>query len=76
MANYFDRYLENVPGTYFVDSDCIACDTCTAIAPNHFKLTMTNEHAFVYFQPKTKKEISFCEEALDTCPVNAIGTQN
>lgn len=74
MANFDDRFPDNVPGNYFVDSNCIACDTCVGIAPRHFTLTQNYDHAIVVLQPKTEKELSACNEALSCCPVSAIGT--
>jgi ferredoxin len=32
-----------------------------------------NGHAYVKAQPKTKQEEDFCKEALEGCPVEAIG---
>lgn len=66
------KHQENVSGHYFVDSECIACDTCCGIASLHFKLTEDWDHAYVSKQPKSDKEKKTCEEALDACPVDAI----
>ena len=76
MANYEDRYLEGEPGTFFVDQDCIACDTCTGLAKAHFKLTEDFDHAIVVKQPQTEDELATCEHALEACPVFAIGKQS
>ncbi len=65
-------FQKNMPGPFYTDSECIACDTCTSIAPNHFRLTSNYEHAYVHHQPKTESEYKKCEEALTTCPVGAI----
>ena len=64
-------YEENQQGKFFVHDACIACDTCTDIAPKHFKLTSDYDHAYVSLQPTTKSEIHY--EALEACPVAAIG---
>ncbi|MFT5170544.1 MAG: ferredoxin [Candidatus Marinamargulisbacteria bacterium] len=74
MANYEDRYHENASGPFYVDSECIACDTCTAIAPNHFKLAENYDHAYISVQPTSKQDVAFCNEALSVCPVDAIGS--
>ena len=71
MSDVSKKVSENVPGKYYVDSDCIVCGVCESTAPEHFK--MTAEHAFVYKQPETDPETDKCEEALSVCPVNAIG---
>lgn len=73
MANSQFRYPDNAPGPFFVDSECIACDTCAGISPNHFKLVQDNDHAVVYCQPKTESDISLCLDAMKACPVDAIG---
>ena len=39
MANFKLKVKENVPGPFFVDKDCIACDSCTSIAREYFSLT-------------------------------------
>ena len=69
-------YDENSAGLFYVNDDCIACDTCVDIACDFFKLTADYDHAFVYNQPQTIQDIKRCEEALDTCPVAAIGKRN
>ena len=68
-----DIYEDNVPGQFYVNTECIACDTCHDIAPNHFKLVDDYDHAIVSCQPKSDAEISLCGEALTLCPVAAIG---
>jgi ferredoxin len=73
MASVEDKYEENITGTYYVDLECISCDTCTMVAKQFFKLTEDCDHAFVVKQPQTTHELSVCEQALDACPVNAIG---
>ncbi|NBV82874.1 ferredoxin [bacterium] len=73
MAQFELRFNDNAAGTYYVDSNCIACDTCVGIAPNHFRLTTTHDHAIVVAQPQTPAAIKDCEEAMACCPVNAIG---
>ncbi len=65
-------YEENVPGTYYVNDECIACDTCTDIADSFFALTQDYDHAYVCAQPQAKPDEQLCEEALEACPVAAI----
>jgi len=33
MADKTARFKENVPGSYYVDDSCIACDACCVEAP-------------------------------------------
>jgi ferredoxin len=42
-------------------------------APENFKMNEDDSNAYVYKQPENDEEIELCEEALDACPVNAIG---
>ena len=30
-------------------------------------------HAYVFFQPENSDEVKLCDEALEICPVEAIG---
>ena len=73
MADKDEKFEENVQGKYYVDTSCIACDACSAAAPNHFKLNEELDHAFVAKQPTSKEEEAECQEALESCPVEAIG---
>jgi ferredoxin len=73
MAIIEDRYDDNVTGLFYVDSECIACDTCGSMARSFFKLTDNFDHAVVYSQPQTEEDIALCQDTLDACPVDAIG---
>ena len=57
---------------YDVNADCIACDTCTGLAPENFALTQDYKMAYVTHQPKNPEQNQRCEEALAACPVGAI----
>ena len=74
MPDRFNRYHKNIPGAFYVDNTCIRCDVCVQVAEKHFKLDSDNEeHAFVYAQPKTEEEKMACQEAIENCPIEAIG---
>ncbi len=73
MADKAKKYPENVPGKFFVDKECIACDACVLAAPDHFKMHEEDGHAFVNKQPGTEEETARCKEAMEACPVEAIG---
>ena len=73
MADKEEKFEENVRGKYYVDSSCISCDACSAAAPENFKLDEDLDHAFVLKQPISKQEEDECKEALESCPVEAIG---
>lgn len=73
MAFVKDKLSENVPGKYYVDRQCIDCDVCRDTAPANFTRNDENGYSYVYKQPQTLEEIGLCEEAVNACPVEAIG---
>jgi ferredoxin len=73
MAEIKDKLPDNVSGKFFVDRQCIDCDVCRDTAPSHFTRNDENGYSYVYKQPQTNEEIALCEEALEACPVEAIG---
>ena len=72
MADSTNLHPQNVKGQFFVDRNCIMCDHCNNIAPNHFYLD-DERNSFVGRQPITAEEIAECEQAVSDCPVEAIG---
>lgn len=73
MADKTKKYPENKPGKFYVDRECIACDACVLAAPNNFGMDENDGHAFVKEQPKSPEEEDLCKEAMEGCPVEAIG---
>lgn len=73
MANRTRKFLDNVPGKYYVDEDCIDCSLCSEIAPEHFRVHIEKGHDYVYRQPTTIIQEQDCLEAMESCPVEAIG---
>jgi len=73
MASLEDRYADNAPGPFYVDDQCIDCDACRACAPDFFRRNDERGYSYVYRQPSTPDERALCQEALDGCPVAAIG---
>jgi len=73
MADSTNKVPTNVPGAYYVDTECIDCDMCREIAPATFCLDDELGWSRVYRQPSTAAEIELAEEALCGCPVDAIG---
>lgn len=73
MADKSQMWKENKPGKMFVDQSCIACDACVLTAPNNFAMHEEDGHAFVVKQPTTPEEEALCKEAMEGCPVEAIG---
>jgi ferredoxin len=73
MPEHLDRLPENEPGRYYVDSHCIDCDVCRDIAPDNFTRDARRKYSFVYKQPDNDEEEDLCREAMEACPVEAIG---
>lgn len=73
MADKDDKYPENKTGKFYVDRSCIACDTCVMHSPDNFEISSEDGHAYIQKQPENEEEIDKCEEALEDCPVGAIG---
>jgi ferredoxin len=74
MADKSDRLPENTPGGFYVDSSCIDCDACRATAPDNFARDDEKGYSYVTKQPENDTERQLCIEALEGCPVEAIGS--
>jgi ferredoxin len=46
---------------------------CRETAPASFKRNDDGGHTYVYKQPETPEEEALCKEAMEGCPVEAIG---
>jgi ferredoxin len=73
MADKSSKWTENKPGKVFVDQSCIACDACVLTAPKNFSMHEEDGHAFVSKQPDSPEEAELVKEAIEGCPVEAIG---
>lgn len=73
MADCNDKVELNVPGKYYVDTTCIDCDVCRTTAPNNFKANEDEGYSYVFKQPENDDEEAQCQEAMESCPVEAIG---
>lgn len=73
MANKGAKEPENVPGKYYVDTQCIDCDVCRVTAPKNFLREEDKGYSYVCRQPENDEEEALCKEAMDSCPVEAIG---
>ena len=73
MAEVDEKWPENVKGKFYVDEQCIDCDLCRETAPENFTRDEDGGYSFVYKQPTSQKETDLCMEALEGCPVEAIG---
>jgi ferredoxin len=73
MADKSQKQPENIGGKFYVDANCIDCDVCRETAPNNFTQQTDKGYSYVFKQPSTPEEESQCREALESCPVEAIG---
>jgi ferredoxin len=73
MADRKNKWPDNVPGSWYVDKECILCSVCADAAPRNFRMSKDEDHDVVYKQPESADEIAQCNEAMDNCPVEAIG---
>lgn len=73
MADIENKYPENIAGKFFVDDQCIDCDLCRETAPANFTRNEEGGYSYVYKQPENEEEEALCAEALEGCPVEAIG---
>lgn len=73
MANRSAKYSDNVKGKFYVDENCIDCDACRATAPDNFSRNDEKGYSYVSKQPENELEAQLCREALEGCPVEAIG---
>ncbi|MFT5206611.1 MAG: ferredoxin [Candidatus Omnitrophota bacterium] len=73
MAELKDKYADNASGNIYVDTQCIDCDLCRQTAPTNFDRNQDGGYSFVIKQPESPAEEAQCKEAMEGCPVEAIG---
>ena len=73
MADVANKFRQNVSGRFYVDDQCIDCDLCRETAPTNFARDPDGGHSFVHKQPENAEEEALCREAMEGCPVEAIG---
>ena len=70
MPDPMKKHPANAAGPWYVDVNCISCDTCTDISPEIFGRDV-NRKAFVReYRPE---EASLFVFAKESCPVEAVG---
>ena len=74
MADKANKYADNAPGAFYVDTQCIDCDLCRQTAPGNFDRNQSGGYSFVKKPPTTPEEEALCKEAKEGCPVEAIGS--
>jgi ferredoxin len=70
------NFVENAPGRYAVNTECIDCDLCRQEAPANFVRETQKGFSYVARQPRNEREEQQCRSAKATCPVNAISDDN
>ena len=73
MADPKNRWPDSVPGKFYVDKECILCSVCSDAAPNNFRMSDDEDHDITFKQPANEAEKAQCYEAMENCPVEAIG---
>ena len=73
MANRNDKVPENVEGHYYVDAQCIDCSLCKDVAPHNFHHQEEGGYMYIAKQPEDEEQKVQCKEAMEACPVEAIG---
>ena len=82
MANADDQWEDNIGGkaeidgktvSFYVDRECILCSVCSDCAPKNFRMADDEDHDICFKQPSTPEELKACYEAMENCPVEAIG---
>ena len=74
MANRADKYADNIEGAFYVDDQCIDCDACRDCAPDFCRRNDERGSSYDYRQPADESERAKCVDAMDGCPVEAIGS--
>jgi ferredoxin len=83
MADADNIWEDNVGGqvtidgetvSFYVDQECILCSVCSDAAPNNFRMSDDEDHDICFKQPEDADELEQCEEAMENCPVEAIGS--
>ena len=76
MADKGEKWPLNTMGKFYVDEQCIDCDLCRETAPEFFTRSDDGGYSYVHAQPSGPEDIELCIEALDGCPVEAIGSDS
>jgi ferredoxin len=72
MTTLSNRLPYNVPGRFYVTSDCIDCGLCHEHVPSCFGRNEDEGMSYVHKQPSNESEVELCLEAVEMCPVSAI----
>lgn len=73
MADPNDKVPGQASGRYYVDSQCIDCDLCRETSPANFTRNEEQAFSYVHKQPESPEEELLTKDAMQNCPVEAIG---
>ncbi len=73
MPDKSASYEDNITGVFYVDNTCIDCDACRVAAPDNFNRNEDGGYSYVDKQPESEDEYQMCLDAIEGCPVDAIG---
>ena len=73
MAEVSGKHPLNAAGPYYIDDQCSECASCLGVAPNHIQRDPDSGQSYFAKQPQNDAERIVCQEALESCPVEAIG---
>lgn len=74
MADANLKVSENVAGKWYVDENCIACDSCISIAPDHFAMNEDSSHAYLQSSRRTRKRSSSAKTPKPPVPQTLSAT--
>lgn len=74
MASFEQAHPKNVPGSLFVDTTCIDCETCYHLGPSLFS-EYYDDKSVVSKQPESVLEWQKAKRAIISCPTNSIGVR-
>ena len=72
LDTFNDRNIENRPGKYYVDGQCLDCDLCRETAPTVFTRFDDEGYSYIAKQPETEEEIEQVLESMEGCCTQAI----
>jgi ferredoxin len=72
MSTIAVKLQENVPGKYYVTSECNGCGICFSYALQNFMYSNDSTYYFVYQQPADAREEEDILRAMEICPMNCI----
>lgn len=72
LAKFKERWSENAPGAFYVDSQCLDCDLCRETVPTVFARHNEGGFSYVKKQPETPEELTGAKEAVEGCCTDAI----